>query len=148
MYYLFRRFTFFILWSSATNFVSLHDLLLVSLYLLFPYYPENLFFCVAIPAFVSFIFWYFCIIFFLCSTQRSIFLDSFHFSFSHTFVTFSFLISIFRNLTSIFLLSVTKSKAYGLLSSSDSSCTFCSFILSTSSCSFLIYLMLSLFFDH
>ena len=139
---------FFILWSSATNFVSHHDLLLVPLYLLFPYYPENLFFCVAIPAFVSFTFWYFCIIFFLCSTQRSIFLDSFRFSFSHTFVTFSFLISIFRNLTSLFLLSVTKSKAYGLLSSSDSSYIFCSFILSTSSCSFLIYLMLSLFFDH
>ena len=139
---------------SLLYFVSL-DSLIGSVLIVTPILSSefaSLIFSVLLLQLVSVLFRYFCQIFFLCPHEASSFFHSFLFSFSHTFVAFfSYLISLFPMLTSLFWLSITKSIVFALVSSSDSSFNCCPSILSSSCCSIFKLLntvILPLLFDH
>ena len=148
--YLFREFNYSFHDLSLLYFAPLDNLLLVQFYLLLLYYPENLlllFFCVATPAFVSVLFRHFCRIFFLCPQGKPpVSFTPFSFP-SLTLLSLSspLLHHFFPKLTSLFWLSITKSNAFALLSSSDSSVNSCPSILSSSSCS--IFNLLNTFYS-
>ena len=129
-------YVYFFYGLSFLYFAPLDNLLLVQSYLLLLYYPENVFLFFFFKLLVQLLLWF--------SSNISVRLSSSalmkppfsytHFSFpSLTLLSLSpFLHPSFPYLTSLFWLSITKSKTFALLSSSDSSFSSCPSILFSS----------------